>query len=131
MESTLYAEMVTLDERHWWVVARRQIVNALLCRLALPRNAGVLEIGCGSGGHLAMLSPYASGDATEYEAKVRQLAQARGIAGRIASCEMPHDFPFAGETFDLIVMLDVLEHIEDDIATLEMVRQHLDKNGWF
>ena len=35
----------------------------------------------------------------------------------------------ANQTFDTIVMLDVLEHIEDDIGVLQQLKQCLEPNG--
>ena len=41
----------------------------------------------------------------------------------------PDDIPFEGETFDLIGMFDVLEHVEQVVATLEALRGLLALGG--
>ena len=130
MDAAAYREMAALEDRHWWFVGRRRITDALLWRPALPPEASVLD-GCGSGGNLTMLARYGRLSAGEFDAEARRLAAARGVAARVASCELPAVFPFDSERFDLIVMFDVLEHIEDDLATLAAVRRHLADGGWF
>lgn len=129
MEAATYREVAELEERHWWFVGRRAIIDALLAGLPLRRDASVLEIGCGSGGNLKMLARYGRLSAGEYDDGARQIAAARGL-GRVTHCALPDDFPFPDERFDLVVMFDVLEHIEDDRASLRAVRQHLADSGW-
>ena len=43
---------------------------------------------------------------------------------------LPDDIPFPDKTFDLIVLLDVLEHLEDDTASLQALSQKLKPSGW-
>jgi len=129
MEATAYREMAEMEDRHWWFVGRRAIIDALLKRLPLQREASVLEIGCGSGGNLPMLAHYGQLSAGEYDDEARRIAAERGI-GRVARCALPNDFPFADERFDLVAMFDVLEHIEDDRASLIAIRRHLKDRGW-
>lgn len=130
MERAAYLDMVELEEKHWWFVARRRIIKAFICKLPIPRHAQILELGCGSGGNLDMLSSFGQVYAAEYDAQSRTVAQARGIAKEIRPCKLPEEVPFANQAFDLIVMLDVLEHIEDDVTTLEVVRPLLANSGW-
>jgi SAM-dependent methyltransferase len=43
--------------------------------------------------------------------------------------ELPEAIPFDPKTFDLIALLDVLEHLDDDAATLSALRQFLKPSG--
>jgi ubiquinone/menaquinone biosynthesis C-methylase UbiE len=57
MERVVYDQMAELDERHWWYRARREVLEALIRRVARPpRDARILEIGCGTGHNFTMLS---------------------------------------------------------------------------
>jgi cyclopropane fatty-acyl-phospholipid synthase-like methyltransferase len=56
MESQMYQEMMEVEDKHWWFVARRSIIEQVIKKLNLPANAEIFEAGCGTGGNLAMLS---------------------------------------------------------------------------
>ena len=98
--------------------------------VAPDRRAHSSEIGCGSGGNFSMLAKHGRLDAAEYNSAVREAALARGVANRVSSCDLPQEFPFNNELFDLIAMFDVLEHIEDDVGAIEAVSRHLTPSGW-
>ncbi len=49
MEPDTYELMRQIEDEHWWFVARRNIIGALLRRLRLPAQAEILEVGCGTG----------------------------------------------------------------------------------
>ena len=129
MERRVYARMGEVEDRHWWFVARRRILAAVLERSALlPRPARVLEAGCGTGGNLGMLSRFGAVRAFEPD------TEARGKAARRNHCEisdgaLPGRVPFAGERFDLVAVLDVLEHLDDDEAALRALAERLQPGG--
>lgn len=88
----------------------------------------ILEAGCGYGGNLKMLAEFGTVDAFEYDAEARRHAAA--LHGRpIAFGHLPDQPGFETRRFDLVAMLDVLEHIDADIASLAALRGVLAKDG--
>ena len=128
MEAEYYKEMYAVEDHHWWFVARRAILKKILDRFYRRRESSrVLEIGCGSGGNLDLLENYGRLSAMELDDGARALAASRNICP-VRSGWLPDDIPY-DENFDLICMLDVLEHIDDDLAALQAVGERLDEAG--
>jgi SAM-dependent methyltransferase len=128
MEQELYDAIQTMEDHHWWFVARRAILKKILNRFYRRQGAGrVLEIGCGSGGNLRLLETYGRLSAMELDDGARALAASRNICP-IKPGRLPDDIPY-DETFNLICMLDVLEHIDDDLAALRAVGEQLNNEG--
>lgn len=128
MDSSLYQQMRELEDRHWWFQGRRAIVASLLRASALPSGAKILDLGCGTGGNLAMLSQFGDVLGAELDAQAAQLASERGIAPVVRG-KLPDALPLAAGEFQCVTLLDVLEHIEDDRATLDAVNALLAPNG--
>lgn len=129
MEPQLYLQFSALEDEHWWFVARRIILNRAISKLALPEDAEILEAGCGTGGNLPMLRRHGRVYAMELNEVARSLASDRGLA-KIQPGRLPDDIPFASRSFDLIVLLDVLEHLDEDVASLRALRSRLKPDGW-
>ncbi len=128
MEAELYRQMRDLEDRHWWFMGRRVIVASLLRRSGLAKNARMLDLGCGTGGNLAMLSEFGQVVGAELDEHAAQLASDRGLAP-IVRGKLPHGLPLDAGVFQCVTLLDVLEHIEDDRATLEAVHRVLAPAG--
>lgn len=128
MEEAAYSGMAHAEGRHWWFAARRRIIKRMLHRLDLPADARILEIGCGSGGNLAMLGELGELEAIELDDTARTVARSRStIAVRKGS--LPDGMPDFTAPFDLILMLDVLEHIEQDEPSLDRLIGLLNPGG--
>lgn len=121
--------MAEIDGEHWWFAGRRRIVAAAIdAQTALPVRARILEVGCGTGANLPLLARYGTVDAIEPDDGARALASRRsGIA--VAGGLLPDGVTLADGRYDLIVLLDVLEHIDDDAATLRVLRRKLAPGG--
>lgn len=130
MDRQVYARMAELEDRHWWFVARRRILSETLRRHAsLPVGARVLEAGCGTGGNLPMLAGFGSVACFEPDDEARDLARRQGTFD-IRAGALPDAIPFDPESFDLVVALDVLEHVADDAGSLSALGARLRPGGW-
>lgn len=130
MDPKAYLEMNSVEQRHWWFVARRKIIESVINGLNLPANAKILEIGCGTGGNLGLLSCYGSVDAIEMNADAISIVRTTyGDNVRVIQGCLPGVSPDLVGQYDLVCMFDVLEHIEDDRGTLRDVRSLLNSSG--
>lgn len=130
MSPEAYLDLAKAEEQHWWYVSRRQIMRDTLLRMKLPAGARILEVGSGTGGNLDMLAEFGKVSALEMDANARELAHHKTSGTfdiREGMC--PSNIPFAGETFDLICMFDVLEHIPEPIETLRRLNVMLSPGG--
>lgn len=129
MDRSAYASMSAQEQDHWWFVARRAIIDSLVrTHVPLSPNAQILEAGCGTGGNLALLAQYGALDAMEYDADARAFATARGLC-RVEAGALPGAIGFDDKRYDLIALLDVLEHIDEDDASLRALGARLAPQG--
>jgi SAM-dependent methyltransferase len=120
MKPTEFQAMLELDERHWWYRGRRRVLSAVLDGLELPREARLLDAGCGSGRTLDMLAGYGAPAGTELNPLGVQASRQRGHDVEQAAVEA---LPYADDSFDLVTCLDVIEHTDDDVKSLRELRR--------
>ncbi len=107
-----------LEDRHWWYAERRDLLRRRARDLA-PGLA--LDIGAAGGGNTRVLKALGwKVIALEFTREGGQSARERGLEVVRADA---HHLPVASRAFDLVVALDVLEHLSDDrCAVAEVVR---------
>jgi SAM-dependent methyltransferase len=129
MERVVYDRMAELDELHWWYRGRRKVLNALIERnIKLPAKAHILEVGCGTGHNLKMLEQFGTVDGIEIDPEARAIAEKR-LGRPISDSRLP-DLPgIARGGYDLVAALDVVEHIDDDRATIAALASCLGPGG--
>jgi SAM-dependent methyltransferase len=129
VERVVFERMAELDQQHWWFVARRRILANLIGRVVrLPKKARLLEVGCGTGHNLQMLGQFGKLDACELDAVARGLASDR-LGRPVLEARLPDLSMFKAASYDLIALLDVLEHVPDDLASLKAIRGLLKPGG--
>lgn len=118
-----------LYEKHWWWRARtRYIIDALL-RLQPERGwKTILDIGCGDALFFPELSAFGEVEGVEPVAEL--VNPANPYRSRIQICPFDQNFQPA-KKYSLILMLDVLEHLEDAAAALRHVVELLEPGGMF
>ena len=131
MERVVYQQMAELDERHWWYRARREVLAELIRREARPpANAAILEIGCGTGHNLAMLSEFGHVDGLELDDEARALSEKR-LGRAVMSAPLPELADVPKGHYDLIGAFDVIEHIDADSAAIASIASRLKPGGKF
>ncbi|MBB3347686.1 bifunctional 2-polyprenyl-6-hydroxyphenol methylase/3-demethylubiquinol 3-O-methyltransferase UbiG [Sphingomonas sp. BK069] len=129
MDRRVYDRMAEHDSTHWWYRARRDVLADFLTREAhLPANARILEIGCGTGHNLPMLAQFGTVDAIEIDPAARAIASER-LGRAVGAAPLPELPGVERGAYDLVAVLDVVEHIEDDVAALAAMRACLKPGG--
>lgn len=114
--------LAELAARHFWFPPRRRLLARRLDLLG-RRFAAALELGCGTGGFLGELAARAD-EVTGVDAWVASLEAARTVAPgtELIAADLELGVPLADGRFDLIVALDVLEHVDGDLLLAEIRR---------
>jgi 2-polyprenyl-3-methyl-5-hydroxy-6-metoxy-1,4-benzoquinol methylase len=131
MEKALYEELHRVERDHWWFRARRRIVWSLVERY-LPdskrKRLKVCELGCGTGGNLAMIAERHDVVGVECAPQGLELAR-RALGDRVHSGSLPDEVNLPNERFDVVLLTDVLEHIEQDAASAATAMRLLRPGG--
>lgn len=129
MDRAIYEAMAAEEDEHWWFVARREVLTALIERRVKPLpGARVLDMGCGSGGNMEMLSRFGKVEGIEYDAAAREISTGRGV-GPVTPGSLPDGLDVEDGRYALIGLFDVLEHVEHDAASLAALGRKLTDDG--
>src|ERR1700722_1991513 len=115
------------EDRHWWYRGRRTFLDGVIAGLGLPAEPRILDAGCGSGRFMVELSKLGAVTGVELSDTSVDLARRRGLGEVVAGSVL--EMPFADASFDLAVSLDVIEHLEDDLAALRELRRTVAPGG--
>ena len=125
-----YHEMSTKEDRHWWFIGRRFIIDIFLKKLSLKKNAEILDIGSGTGSNINLLSKYGQLSIMEPNYIAHGYLKKKYFdidKLKVGSC--PEHLEYS-KKFDLVSLFDVLEHIEEDALTLDKIYNILNLNGY-
>lgn len=105
-----------LYQRHWWWRAREELILRTVRAQQPPGGwRTILDVGCGDGLFFDQLTPL--GDVEGVEPSAAALGEHSPHRSRIHVCPFDQNFQ-PGKVFQLILMLDVLEHLADPVPAL-------------
>jgi SAM-dependent methyltransferase len=123
--------LAAVEQRHFWFRARNRIISTLARQIVRDFAPGyrVLDAGCGTGNTLRALKDACStGSLFGADLYLEGLRFARRVAdARVVQADVG-ELPF-GSRFHLIGLFDVLEHIDEDAASLARIVRALDPAG--
>jgi len=134
MRPSELAKMFELEDTYWWFVGRRELIRELLIRYGrrveqsksrevetlasdsphLEPRIPILDIGCGTGATLKAIADLGMGVGVDRSPEALRLCRQRGLSTLVlADAE---SLPVLDGSADVVLALDLLEHIEDDAA---------------
>jgi SAM-dependent methyltransferase len=127
MDENYELQTHAVEDRHWWYRGRRVVIDRVLAGMDLDPGARILDAGCGSGRNMVELDRYGTVTGIELADASIAVARARGAGEVVAGSVL--EMPFEDDAFDLAVSLDVIEHLEDDVAALCELRRVVAPGG--
>lgn len=131
MERDEYRKHFELEEIHWWFAGRREIILATLDGMdGIPAEARILDAGCGTGLNLKILRSHGMMFGFDFQEEAIRYCRKRGL-NRLVRADVQR-MPFKGQTFDIVLILDVLSHqtIKSDLDVLRDAHHVLKKGGF-
>ncbi len=116
MDNTQYDILYKGEITHWWYRVRREIVISLLSSIAARKNGPlrILEIGCGTGELLKEMGHFGVVRGMDISPRAIEYCKQRGLTNAVVGDAAR--VPFPKESFDVVIALDVLEHLANDSA---------------
>jgi SAM-dependent methyltransferase len=110
--------LVALDEdRHWWFATRTRAILAYLDQHVGPGKDGmVLDVGCGAANMAHHLRHYGHVVGVDNNPRPLEVARQRGMAVYLSTAD---DLPFETGEFDLVALLDTVEHVPAEDRVLD------------
>lgn len=131
MQQQVYTAFSSLEDKHWWFIARRQYIKKIISHFFSDKDVRFCEIGCGTGGNLPMLSAFGKLDAVEMNDEARATIDISKISNlnSLHAGYLPDDIPLT-ESYDGVFTLDVIEHVEDDSSAVRAIKPLIKNNGY-
>ena len=132
MEKKEYEKLYQLENSYWWFRARRRLVEENVkyhISRHIKGHIKILDVGCGTGSVLSMLSKYGYSYGVDISANAINYCKKRKLKNvKIGTAEK---LPFPNNTFFIVVCLDVLYHkrIKSDMVALREIYRVMKKDG--
>ena len=125
-----YEKMYSLEDTYWWFQGRMHIIEAILAEFMTdrPRAGRVLDLGCGTGLMLERLAKFRPAG-LDFSPLSLQFCRQRGARNLMRGDVTA--LPLEDGSMDLVLALDLIEHVEHDDAMLVEVERVLRPGGWF
>jgi 2-polyprenyl-3-methyl-5-hydroxy-6-metoxy-1,4-benzoquinol methylase len=124
-----------VGKRLRWLLALPIVLSRIECDsldipmryLAVSRKGRMLDVGCGNGSVLKLAQELGwNAEGVDFDAQAVDAARRKGLSVRTGSLSGQH---YSEESFDLVLMSHVLEHVHDPLDTLGEIKRVLRTGG--
>jgi len=129
MEIVAYKLLYESELNHWWDKVRRKIVINFIKRYysGSTHRPQILDIGCGTGAMAEEVKGIGSYYGLDVSREAVDFCERRGIEN-IGLGDV-RNIPYGENTFDFVLALDVIEHVDDDFLAVKEIRRVLRPGG--
>lgn len=118
----------TLDQDFWWVESRNDLISKMIDRYAGPnRRLRILDLGCGTGLNYRSLQEHGEVYSLDRSDKALKYCRQKGIGSLVLGDA--EKLPFSSSQFDLVVAIELIEHIERDQVVVSEINRILKDDG--
>lgn len=117
----------TVGQNHFWFRSRVELVEILLEKAKIPAKAKILNVGCGVGDDLEIISKFGRVSVLDIDKATLDLVPKHLVKEKCLAdvCQIP----YPDNSFDIAIAFDILEHIKDDEKAVSELRRVLKPNG--
>ena len=127
METTFYEDYYRHENSHWWFRWRYDLITKLVSDLKPSGTFRILDAGCGTGQMTKQLEDIGEAVGMDSAPEAIAYARSRGVERLVrGSITAP---PFAEQSFDCVLALDVIEHVDDDMGILTSLYRVIKPGG--
>src|SRR5208282_2842122 len=113
---------------HFWMRRRFEVLQRLASD-AIRRAREIAEVGCGHGVLQRQIEDFFGREVTGFDLHEAALQRSVSRASPLYCYDVFQKNPELEARFDLIVLFDVIEHIDDEDAFLGAIQYHLAPGG--
>ncbi|MCK9637755.1 MAG: class I SAM-dependent methyltransferase [Methylobacter tundripaludum] len=128
MQANEYELMRDVQGQHWWWLGRERLLRYMMDKYLVGdrRDYLVADVGSGFGANISLLSEYGTVYALETDSDCLAYISETEPEATPIRWQSPEP---VDHKFDVMLLADVLEHIEDDHAAMQWVADHLKPGG--
>jgi len=126
MEDQDIIRMDTAQETSWYWYGKKRLFSYFIKKHA-GAELKILDVGCGSGAMLGFLKKY--GQVYGLDASKKAVSICKRLGYFDVKCCLADKMSYSDSSFDIVVLSDILEHVEEDRAVLQEAGRVLKSNG--
>ena len=129
MEPTFYATYFRHEDTHWWFRWRYELISRIVGEVngGEPENFRILDAGCGTGQMLQHLGGFGHAIGIDTSPEAIRFAATRNVEHLVLGSIL--ELPFPENTFDCVLSLDVIEHVDADVELIRYLADVLKPGG--
>lgn len=129
MQQLKYEQIYEHEYRHWWYRNRRMLIADILQHYCVPRDVHIADVGCGTGLLIKDLAAAGYQNIVGFDNSpvAVEFCKKRDVSNIFLS--NAEHISAADASFDVVLLLDVLEHIQDENLAISEIWRILRPDG--